>query len=288
MFSFPTTKTCKRDIFYAGATLCYRVPSWATLLNIVCIGGAGAGGNGGGFPSGAQSGGGGGGSGGYTSLTIQTRFLPEVLYLSPGSGGKTNLDDGERSLVSVYPGITDAAYLVCASGQTAAQGGLNGSGSTAGVGGAGETVLTAADSIFLSLGNWKSIAGQAGGTGSNGTTTGGSVTALVTPIGSGGAGGGGISSGGVIRAGGSITGAGPLATLAGGSTDNQAGIDGYNILSSPWYSTGGSGTAGSSAASGERSGSGGLASGGAGGPGTRDVGGPPGFGGDGLIMITAW
>jgi hypothetical protein len=298
----------------AGGWLTWVIPRNASWVYMLCVGG-GSGGGGGQNQSGgiAGGGGGGGGSGALAKLLIPASFLPKTLYLSPGIGGAqvgagATGSAGVRSFIADKPfaSATTTQDLVLVSGAAAATGGQ--AGALTGSGGNGETIATTALQPYASLGLWTAIAGQAGGTSGS---SGAAGTAVVwggagIPF-SGGGGGGSTNTTTGTFAGGGITGAGLVPTLAGGvaggATPGNPGLNltlptgsiaaGALLVGQVFATTGGSG-AGSNATGGTiaAGGKGGIGSGGGGGGGaggtTGGTGGPGGAGGPGLIVIAWW
>lgn len=280
----------------------WNKPKNCTFVRILCIG-AGGGGGGGGSANGggtAAGGGGGGASGAIAVTTMPAIFLPNVLYVSAGIGGKganttglagfvVNGNAGAPSEVCIAPSNT-AIYIICyANSGTGGNGGTTSGGGVGGTGG-GLSVLATANQGFQ--GHFTSIAGQNGATGS--TSTGNSITYPTTGILlSGGASGGAILSN-TSYVGGSVN-----APASQNSTYNlfqtrtalayTDGPDGME-LSIPLMSCGGGG-GGAFTGGGNKGGNAGFGSGGGGGGGSvasGAVGGPGGNGGHGLVVIQTW
>lgn len=270
-----------------------------------------AAGGGGGRVSSTTLGAGGGGSGGHTRLLIPALFLPETLFIWPGSGGLGATAtavagaNGQPSIVACEP-YTAASNVAATSTvgsyvlyQTGGQGGA-GSASTGGPAGA---IALITDQSIASSGLWFSIAGQigaAGATVSNGAGSASTAFASGIITSSGGGGGNGSGTGGGITAN-----LGPFNGNVSGGTGGAAptsGPSGINLNQRieylmtrgyPIYFMGGAGGGGSNVA-GTTGGLGGDASyggGGGGGGGNNASGtnsGSGGDGGDGLIIIMAW
>ena len=132
------------------------------------------------------------------------------------------------------------------------------------------------------------FAGVAGGAGGN--IAGGAgvdVTMLASLALTGGAGGGSVAAVPVDFGGGSVIGAGPYQTLAGGAAAGGPGLLGYSLLK-PFVPSGGSGGGTNGIAGvGGAGGAGGYGCGGGGGGGGI-TGGTGGAGGDGIVFFEAW
>ncbi|MDB4997487.1 MAG: hypothetical protein JWM74_4919, partial [Myxococcaceae bacterium] len=175
----PRIKGSKEEFFYgskqASAITATGWKPWerprnATMIMFVCIGG-GAGGGGGftGASASARGGGGGGGSGAFAKLIVPAFFLPKVLHLLPGNGGKGGTGSGVAGTVGGRSAICDnpntigvAANTVLVSGAAAAAGGLAGTAAGGQAGGAAETIATNLLGIYTGMGVWTAIAGMAG------------------------------------------------------------------------------------------------------------------------------
>ena len=297
------------DYFYntgASTALTVQTPVWQTwekprgisMIHITCIGGGGGGRSGWCADSITRSGGGGGGSGGFSMLLIPAVFLPDVLYVSVGSGGAGGVSittaasttgmaasDGTFSSVNIAP-TNAATYIACFANAGAGAANILVGANTAGAGGSAANALNA---LISGLGQLTALAGHAGLSGP--TTTPGSLiyptTGLLLS-------GGGCGGGGSNNSGGSIT--APTQTsfslipTRNGGTQSP-GDDGLS-LSRPLMSIGGAGGGSSSSitaggGSGGRGGNGGLGcGGGGGGAGPSGTGsGAGGNGGDGLVVI---
>jgi hypothetical protein len=307
-FGLPRPSLCEVTEFgglssvAAGQWTSYIWPSWARMLNILCIGGAGSGGNGVVGAASTAAGGGGGGSGGQSSVTIPAIFLPQQLFVSVGLGGQP-VSGGTASRVAVYPdGTANHAICVANAGGT----GGNGSGATAGAAGSAASVASVANMPLAGPGQVLLIAGQAGIIG--GTTVAGANQTLATSglIVTGGCGGGGLPAAATVgtNGGGLVTPASnvfypPLigglgaaaATTPGG--DGQMMPDIFNGLRFFYSGTGGGSSHGSATGAGLVGGNGApgnIGSGGGGGGGalTGSTQGLGARGGNGWVVITAF
>ena len=291
-------------------------PEGRSMAYIVCIGGGG--GAGGGFfnNTGVMGGGAGGGSAAITIAQVPFYSIPDTLYIQVGLGGVRGLGSttlgvagasggaGGISYVSCYPTTDMFNCLVLANAGGGGVGGTNGV-AAAGTAGAALSSSSTTNPRYLSLCNWASYAGQAGGTGaSNGA--GGSISIGGSLIVTGGAGGGGksnvqVGNGGSQNSGDTL--ASFLPGIAGGAFGGGAGgnggngRDGYSFLK-PFINAGGSGGGTSvtyapgTGGFGGNGGNGGIGSGGGGGAGsgfgTSTKGGDGGNGGNGLVMIISY
>lgn len=298
LFGLPPEQTVDIQI-YRGSTP--SSSSWVTWMkrrgtSWVYIFGVGGGGNGGNGAIGAVStaaGGGGGGSGGQTVLLIPAFLLPDTLYVTVGG-------QGNASRVSIYPDTTAQNIVLVANG---GGNGGNASGATAGAAGSAGAVATAATMPLGAAGNMLLLAGQAGLIGGT-TVAGGSLNVPTTGLRvTGGGAGGGLPASGNGTAGGPVTGAGQIPTVAGGesgsgtTTPPGAGRPGFNnAFRSMFYSLGGSGggsthaTATGAGLVQAAGGAGGIGSGGGGSGGalTGSTSATGGQGGPGLIIIASW
>jgi hypothetical protein len=282
----------------------WNKPKGSTMVYILAVGAGGGGGRGFGRPNGDPGGGGGGGgSGGVATLLIPSFFLPDILYIRPGSGGEgsnTNGVAGTNGGIAYvcFSQSTTAPNVLLESSSTQAGGG--GTGTGAAVGAAGTAAGSTTIYVGSLLGYLTGIVGQAGGAGGN--PAGGNGVSLSTVWNgfknSGGAGGAGSDadpfSGGNIAPGTATNftflnwpnaaGGGILA--AGGSSTVRNGSSGVNLWA-PFVSCGGAG-GGTNDDSGGNGGNGGIGSGGGGG-GTGDgTVGRGGNGGPGMVFIFSW
>ena len=295
-----------------GGTFTLSSPQWQTwrkprgVKNIYMIGvGGGSSGAVGPNSASTNAGGGGGGSGGQTSLWIPAFFVPDVLYIQCGAGGKqpTTLvsnqlqQGGGPTYVTIEPSTTLTPNMTL----------LLANGGVSGVASAG-AVATLAGMPLANRGNYTFFAGAgggAGGTAGNGTgiTVNYPTSGLMVTAGTGG-GGGGSATGGPGGQMGAPAGS-PLdffflpirqgASPASGATPAAAGESGV-ILGNYIMNYGGLGGGGASNASGGQAGAGGNGapgSGGGGSGGSTTVAGAntlarPGNGGDGFVLILSW
>lgn len=218
-----------------------------------------------------------------------------MLYLLPGSGGvggaaSTIGTAGGRSYVTDTPNTAGvAANTILVSGAVAAAGGSGGTAAGSRAGGAAETIATNVLGMYMGFASGLTfIAGMAGTASGALGAAGVALTfgAVGIPM-TGGTGGGSVTTTNTNVAGGLITGAGLIPTLAGGVAAGGAGNNGWD-LEWPFIGTGGTGggTAGASGTAG-RGGDGAACCGGGGG-GSGVAGGAGGDGGSGLIMIVSW
>jgi len=267
VFNFPTPQQSNYQEFYGGGDTTGALPTrdWikprgASMVRFMLIGAGGGGAN-----SSSTAGAGGGGSGAVTSWIGPAIFIPDILQVAVGVGGKAS--DGIASAIFYRASNGDNQILTAAGGSSAL------------AGGAGGTAMTA--NYFTASGIFTSIAGQAGAAVSS-TASGTNVSASSTTFLSGGGGGAGGSAG----TGGSVTPnygytALPV-TTAGGSV---AGANGYFITQPILVGCGGAGGT-TSTSVGSAGGNGGIGCGG-GGAGEDAVSGG-GRGGDGAVFIWAW
>ena len=272
--------------------------------------GLGGGGSGGGndTATSAAGGGGGGGSGAQTCIVLPEMFIPDVLYIQAGAGGKglelTSAGlPGSDTFIAIepYDTYTPNLTLLRAHGGGGGGFGTGAAGGTGGTGGAASTI----DDMPLCRGRFTSIAGQAGANGgAPGSGVGGSITFPTTGLMvTGGAGGGGNGVGGSGGSGGSVNRpTGPLGetyfrsviggTGAAGSNEGTQGGNGYSS-NFEIINVGGGGGGGGASGGNRLAGIGGDAAPGAGGGGTGG-GGPSnpvikgGEGGPGYVMILCW
>lgn len=267
VFHTPTAQGANYQEFYGGGTTRDWIkPRGASMVRFMLIG---AGGGGGGDSS--SVGGGGGGSGAITSWIGPAIFIPDVLRVTVGAGGRTGIADGGATTI-VYQAKDGTGYTLL----TANGGGSGPSGAiTAGAGGS-----ASANNYFGAAGIFSSIAGQAGVDGSS-TSSGNSIVASTTTFLSGGAGGAGAIGG----TGGSVAakyGYPSLPNAAAGGT--AKGADGYFLTQPILIGVGGAGGT-TSGAFGSVGGNGGIGCGG-GGSGEDNV--VNCRGGDGAVFIWSW
>lgn len=285
--------------------------NWETCLKprgsvgcyIYCVGGGGGGMSGLAGAASFAGGGGGGGSSGQSTLWVPAFLLPDVLYVSVGAGGASNVasTNAIASKVSVAPSATANDCLLSATG------GASGTAPTTvpagGGAGAAGGLATIAQAPLAGWGASNFLAGQAGIIG--GAAVAGGNLALPTTglVITGATGGGGLGAVNVAgKAGGNITGAGIFPSNpggAGGTTAPTAGAHGSNgmrPIRNLWYmygATGGgscgltAGGVGADGGSGQR-GSFGCGGGGGGACITGSTPGRGGEGGDGIVIIAFW
>jgi hypothetical protein len=282
-----------REFFATGATTfqVWQKPTGCTMVYMLAIGSGsgGAGGQTGGVGNG-RTGGGGGGGGAQSRLLIPAFLLPDILFVQVGLGGdggaaNGNGGAGQRSLILRTNAAAAANHnVVLASGNAAATGGA-----AIGTVGAGETVSAQAQSAYIGMGLFTSVAGPSGSTGGAvGGAAGGNVTQFATSMTCGGAGGGSTPVANTNNAGGAISALGVYPVISGGIAGGGAGVDGYATFLPSFYTAGGSGGGSNGAAGvGGKGGNAGLCSGGGGGGGGV-TGGDGGRGGDGYICIVSW
>ena len=253
-------------IFYGRGTTTWQTwnkPRNCKFIWMMCIGGGAAGTNG--LTGGSR--GSGGGSGAITRALFPASVLPDILYIQPGTGGKTPSADGSRSFVSIIPSSAAIMNIVCTSGAIAA------------ALASGETIAAVANMGLVNLGIFNSVAGfsnngayltfsilSGGGNGSDSTSE---------PVGV------GFAS---INLGNNIV----TPTIAGGSgTTGVKGADGvWNWK--PMYGLGGAGGGYSTSGIGGAGGNGAYGCGGGGGGTGTITGAPGGQGGDGLVIIATF
>jgi hypothetical protein len=283
----------------------WNKPKGSTMVYILAVGAGGGGGRGFGRPNGdSGGGGGGGGSGAISRLLIPSFFLPDVLYIRPGSGGEgsnTNGVAGTNGGIAYvcYSQSTDAPNVLIQSSNSQAGGGGTGTGGAVGAagtaGGVAGTQTTGAQ-----LGIYSATTGVAGAAG--GSTGGGNGVSITNvwslTINSGGAGGGGsdadpFSGGGLDpQVATNFTfinwpnTANALAIAGTSAAASRNGSSGVNIWQ-PFVSCGGAG-GGTNDNSGGNGGNGGIGSGGGGGGTGESPVGRGGNGGPGMVMIISW
>jgi hypothetical protein len=300
-------------------------PKGVSMVYMLAIGG-GAGGGGGttGGTTTARGGGGGGACSGLSTLMIPAVFLPDVLKVSVGQGGRGGAagtpaisgSAGSSSFIATGVGLTAGTtipnLILSSNGTTAPAGGGGGTATTAGPGGVAPTVATIAQQGPLGkLGFWPStgtaanagyigIAGTAGGaqTGAIGVTVTAGWNLIPLTAGAGGAGVNAVNTG---FAGGGITLQAAVDTadrtftpaalhISGGFAGSAAaaGNGSSGVVSwKPFLMTGGGGGGSSDGSTGGDGGKGGIGCGGGGG-GAGATGGRGGDGGPGLVVIISW
>lgn len=251
-------------------------PPGCSMIFILAVGGGGAGSAG---ASGANTttrvGGSGGGTGAISTLLIDSSFLPDSIFISPGRGQVSDAVGGDSgdTVIALRPSYNDSDMILVA---------RSASPTTV----AGGSASTASDSRFHVYGTFNFNAGDTGtaSTGTNGTT--------LTPAGTfltGGGGGGNVSGAGVSINGVSIVGSGKLPSFTGGTGNStiggtaQAGSGGFSSIY-PLLMSGGSGGGGASSGTGGQGGAAGWGCG-AGGGGGGVTSGVLTRGGSGFVFI---
>jgi hypothetical protein len=209
-----------------------KIPRYASMVYMIA--GGGGGGGGGGQSAGAAAaggGGGGGGSGGIARLLIPSTFLPDIMYCFPGNGGAAVAaavagQAGTRSFISDQQTSTQQDLIL--QSETAAAGG-GAVGAVSAAGGSAGSLATNILQQYSAFGIWTAIAGQAGTASGASGAVGATLTygANGIPF-SGGTGGGSTNTSTGQFAGGPITGAGLVPTMAGGTAGGGAGNAGFN------------------------------------------------------------
>lgn len=305
----------RTEVFNAqGGVTAQGVQTWykprnATMINFVVVGGGGGGGSGHQRTSGSAGGGGGGGaSSGIARFLVPAIFVPDVLYLYVGNGGKGGIfgvasgagSSGLHSYISTCPPPTAGSAITnpniyMNSGVNVAGAGGGGAVGSAGTAGAVPTVAVVQPHHIV--GNWLATVGLVGFAGGAVTgATGGGSTAQWTalPLTSG-AGGGGIATttefaGGDIKMSTAFVSTGRLyvgLTMVGGGVGGSGnGNAGVKSLA-PFLNTGGGGGGTANAGIAGNGGKGGYGCGGGGG-GAGQTAGNGGNGGDGIIIISSW
>jgi hypothetical protein len=303
--TLPTTG--RTDYFYGksstlgGTWEIWEKPRGINMVHITCIGDGGGGGGGASNNSTtARGGGAGGSSGGFTSLSIPAIFLPDVLYVSVGSGGRGGAPGNPASLgtagvgsyvtIAPYTALT-GIYTVCyANGGTVSA--VQASSTATSTAPGAVAAATIANMLIAGLGNFSALAGQVGGAGgafNNGV--GGVVnyptTGLLLCGGGGGGGGSSAGSGNTVPTQATYV---YFTAIAGGAAGNPAldGRSGYQIqqpLLSLGGTGGGAGSNNNAVAGNGRPGAIGCGGGGGGGGATGGTGGD---GGPGLVIIQSW
>ena len=298
----------------------WRKPRGCNFVYFLGVGGGGSGAPSNNAGTGA-GGGGGGGSGAQASVLLPAMFVPDVLYIQAGMGGKpaativsaTAGTSGNTTYISVEPfetviPLTNSVVLIAPGGG----GGSAVAGTGAGAAGAAGVAPTIATMPLAGRGQYSLLAGQIGTTGGNGTagTTGATLTIPVTGLMvTGGTGGGGVfATGPVSGTGGAITSAPggvsalntdiwplsiPAATAAVTATPAANGVNGI-IVKNMMMNFGGSGGGAASTTAGGIAGAGGNGAPGSGGGGagasnsTVTTLARPGEGGDGFVYIISF
>ena len=273
------------------------------VKNVYMLGvGGGSSGTVGANTAATNAGGQGGGSGGQTCVWIPAFFVPDVLYIQCGAGGRhpTTLvslqlqQGGGPTYVAIEPSSTLTANMTV----------LLANGGPSGVTNGG-TLATIAGMPLAARGSYTFFAGQAGTAGgAAGAGSGGNQTFPVSGImvmGGSGGGGGGSATGGIGGALSVPLGAPyndfflftyPGGTAASGATPAGAGFSGP-VMKNFIMNYGGMGGGGASNTSGGQAGAGGNGapgSGGGGSGGATDITtlARPGNGGDGFVIVMSW
>jgi len=289
-------------IFYANSGSfgyqTWQKPRKCNFVYILSIdgGGGGAGGVVAVGP-GAQINSTGGGSGAVTRALIDSKFVPDTLYIKVGRGGK----GGAAVTVNYTPGNNGEASGVFASSRLSSQALANASfsflgGYTPAVGGAlaasaGALATVAGSSYQSLLTTFTSIAGVSSAT--IVTTAPVDIQPLASQIVTAGCGGAPVTSGSAFN-GGSINSSSFSPRIAGGIGDAALGTDGSNGFTSwkPFFSTGGAGGGNAHTSGGVagKGGKGGIGSGGGAGGGAAlgATSGAGGDGGDGIVIIISF
>ena len=290
------------SVFYAAKTNLTDTQSWmkpagCSWIYILSI----TSGTGGGRPANGATtvGGGGGSSGSIDRMLIPATVLPDIIYVKvgPGGAGATTANAGGAAGFRSYITITPDGPTRGQAQNYVYIGGFGGGGQGTGAGGSATPAITSASGIWLNIGLFTSIAGQAGAAGAASANANGSnITFGASGVFITGGAGGGNGTGN----GGDITGAGLLPTITGGAGTNGAnGNNGFRqgqILAPgfklfPLLFSGGSGGGGHSTGTAGNGGNGSYGCGGGGGgaaSGAGGVSGNGGNGGDGLILIGAF
>lgn len=289
----------------------WRKPKGCKWVYMFAVGGGSSGGCG--VNTGTTSGGGSGGcSGAQSALLIPAIFVPDVLYIQAGQGGKQPavLVSGAVSVVGVISIVAAEPYTSTNTFLTFLQASAGPAGVAAATTTTGGTATTAAAVMTLSTVNLAGrgftnfLAGQAGVSGGSSTAAGTQVTYPTTGLLVSGGGGGGGTDNVTPRAGGGIgitnsgLGQGFVPSIISGGTAASGATpagSGYHYMSlMPMIFTGGSGGGSCSGTAGGVAGAGangapGCGGGGAGGSTTTNATlARPGNGGDGFVIMAAF
>lgn len=264
VFGFPSPQQSNYQEFYGGGTTRDWVkPRGVSMVRFMLIGAGGRGSNGYG-----ASRSGGGGSGAVTQWIGPAIFIPDILRVSIGAGGRTGVAGGNTTIV--YQAKDGTGYTLLT-----ANGGANGNNNVGGTGGAASS-----NNFFGASGIFTSIAGE------NGTTGVGSTTISIVTCGSGGGAGTATPTAGSDNQGNY----GYIAKGGAAGNPPRDGNSGFFVQMPILVSVGGAGGGGVNTVSvtGGRGGDGGIGSGGGGGGGATSVPGTGGNGGDGAVLVWAW
>jgi hypothetical protein len=240
----------------------------------------------------------GGGSGGVTRALINSSFVPDVLFIKVGKGGRGGAVQVAGSYQTGFPG--ESSGIFCLSNLASQANGNRFAsfigGTTSAVGGdfqatAAGSVASSTSNVLIGLTNVISLAGR--------TATGGGVNAtsnmdpLTSHLVTAGCPGGSYNGTATAVNGGGINASSISPPIPGGAGGSTLGGNGANGITSwkPFYSLGGAGggnshTPGGVAGAG---GNGGIGSGGGGGgSATAGTPGKGGDGGDGIVIIISF
>ena len=294
IFNLPNTSENIQVFTPTGSFQIWSKPRNVSFVHILCIGPGGGGAGGQAGSATARTGGGGGGSGSIANGIFPSSVIPDILYVSVGTGGVGGASgaNGGGGSGSAYAAIAPTAPTnnILINGNAGAGGQAAG---TAGIAGS----LWGPNNGYVGyFAITNALAGINGGAGGANTGGGGSNVIITYPLTGGGGGGGAALSNTAYGNGGSIAGVGIIPTINGGITGGTLdGDNGYNgqIPSSnssvrlPMLFTGGAGGGANGTSTGGRGGNGGIGCGGGGG-GAGTIGGAGGRGGDGLVIITTF
>jgi len=261
----------------------WRKPKGITFLWVIGVGGGGGGGSGFSGIAGTSRGGGGGGSAGAMITGFFSAFnLPDVLYMSIGTGGAPTVA-GIQTVLSIYPSSALNFALGAAPGGN--PGGTSG-GSTGGT--AGSAPSTTLTGMLGALGIF--VAPRTSGTAGTGAPGGSNAsavnytTAILNSVFLPGTGGGGVTTTGNSSGGGYLSTFTSLWPTMPASPLGGNGQAGYNNWQGQFAFTGGLGGGGNMTGPGGNGGKGAIGSGGGGGGG-GNPGGSGGGGGDGAVWM---
>lgn len=291
----------------------WNKPRGCTMVYAILI--AGGGGGGAGFTRATTVAGGGGAGGACSGIAVSMHpamFLPDVLKVSVGLGGRggktsgTNGGAGTNSYIANGVGLTAGSTIpniILESGNAAPGGGAAGTGAGAATGGTIPSIATIARIGGMGVfGIQKFTVGIVGAAGGTPTANGSTVTAgwNVLPL-TPGTGGGGVTAVNTGFTGGALSiqaamdlpdGAiSPSGILAGGTAGNTATVGGNGSSGlqywKPFLATGGVGGGSADGQPGSAGGKGAIGCGGGGG-GAGTTGGAGGDGGNGMVVLISW